>query len=270
MENLQRIYYTFLHQGKHVPFYKLDIESGLTWDFVRYKIEQLNGMQFTEETKKCDSYIIGWLYDENLNLYNIHQTPFLRGTYLVNPEDKFILCRKQLKKGWLPYVPKQQQPQCVNTINEQKDRSKMTEEEIIDYMIKETENKFKKGNQYRTRQLKPPPNDYVCLRCGKGGHWKQYCPTWDDPDFVPIKIRKPPTGIPKKFLLKAMTDEQKKNALITSTGELVYIRMCDQNLMNPDTNGYDTAAAKKRRVQFYMGDSDREDDGGDNFSDQSN
>src|SRR5579859_7791031 len=50
---------------------------------------------------------------------------------------------------------------------------------------------------------KPPPQGYICHRCGEKGHWIQACPTNDDPNFDNKPRIKRTTGIPKTFLKKA-------------------------------------------------------------------
>ena len=46
----------------------------------------------------------------------------------------------------------------------------------------------------------PPPNGYICYRCGEKGHWIQACPTNDDPTFDGRPRVKRTTGIPRSFL----------------------------------------------------------------------
>ncbi|KAL8840932.1 MAG: hypothetical protein Q9170_001125 [Blastenia crenularia] len=47
---------------------------------------------------------------------------------------------------------------------------------------------------------RPPPQGYVCYRCGEKGHWIQGCPTNDDPSYVNRPRVKRTTGIPRSFL----------------------------------------------------------------------
>lgn len=49
---------------------------------------------------------------------------------------------------------------------------------------------------------KIPPDNYICHRCSKGGHYIQHCPTNGDPKFN-IKKPKRPIGIPRDFLKPA-------------------------------------------------------------------
>ena len=50
---------------------------------------------------------------------------------------------------------------------------------------------------------KPPPQGYICHRCGEKGHWIQACPTNNDPNFDNKPRIKRTTGIPKVFLKRA-------------------------------------------------------------------
>ncbi|KAF9930907.1 E3 ubiquitin-protein ligase rbbp6 [Linnemannia zychae] len=73
------------------------------------------------------------------------------------------------------------------------------------------------------QQQRPPPNTYVCYRCGKKGeHWIQFCPTNNDKSFEPIGIKKT-TGIPQSFLktVKSDTLQSKKGVMVTQDGNLV-------------------------------------------------
>ncbi|KAG0365662.1 E3 ubiquitin-protein ligase rbbp6 [Gamsiella multidivaricata] len=73
------------------------------------------------------------------------------------------------------------------------------------------------------QQQRPPPNTYVCYRCGKKGeHWIQFCPTNNDKSFEPIGIKKT-TGIPRSFLKTVESDslQSKKGVMVTQDGNLV-------------------------------------------------
>ncbi|KAK3848290.1 MAG: hypothetical protein J3R72DRAFT_470388 [Linnemannia gamsii] len=77
--------------------------------------------------------------------------------------------------------------------------------------------------QSMDQQQRPPPNTYVCYRCGKKGeHWIQFCPTNNDKSFEPIGIKKT-TGIPRSFLktVKSDTLQSKKGVMVTQDGNLV-------------------------------------------------
>ncbi|KAI9034234.1 DWNN domain-containing protein [Hyaloraphidium curvatum] len=47
---------------------------------------------------------------------------------------------------------------------------------------------------------KPPPEGYVCFRCGQKGHWISECPTIGDKEFDNRPRLKRTTGIPRSFL----------------------------------------------------------------------
>ncbi|KAI4201684.1 MAG: hypothetical protein LQ348_001617 [Seirophora lacunosa] len=92
-----------------------------------------------------------------------------------------------------------------------------TEEEKIAAMFKLGADQWAQQQQemanatpvYRSGPLKskqvnapdrPPPQGYVCYRCGEKGHWIQACPTNDDPAYVNRPRVKRTTGIPRSFL----------------------------------------------------------------------
>lgn len=58
----------------------------------------------------------------------------------------------------------------------------------------------------------PVPANYVCYRCGKGGHYIKQCPT-------NVNDVKRSTGIQRSFMMPAKADQ--KDALITTSGEYV-------------------------------------------------
>ena len=79
------------------------------------------------------------------------------------------------------------------------------------------------GRPAMDQQQRPPPNTYVCYRCGKKGeHWIQFCPTNNDKSFEPIGIKKT-TGIPRSFLKTVESDtlQSKKGVMVTQDGNLV-------------------------------------------------
>jgi hypothetical protein len=73
--------------------------------------------------------------------------------------------------------------------------------------------------------IKPPPEHYVCHRCGKRGHWKHMCQSSHDIGFVPPTQPRVPTGIPKSMLREAKTDEERKTAMVAEDGRLVVMKM---------------------------------------------
>ena len=73
--------------------------------------------------------------------------------------------------------------------------------------------------------IKPPPDYYVCHRCGKRGHWKHMCPSSNAIGFVPVTQPPVPTGIPKSMLREAKTDEERKTSMVADDGRLVVLAM---------------------------------------------
>ncbi|KAL9068051.1 MAG: hypothetical protein Q9157_006626 [Trypethelium eluteriae] len=81
---------------------------------------------------------------------------------------------------------------------------------------------------------RPPPDGYVCYRCGEKGHWIQACPTNDDPEYEKKPRIKRTTGIPKSFqktvekpvanaVNDGLTDDTKQHSavMINAEGEFV-------------------------------------------------
>ena len=69
--------------------------------------------------------------------------------------------------------------------------------------------------------VKIPPPSYTCYRCGLKGHFINFCPTNDDPNFKTPRIKKT-TGIPKTFL-KPASSPSEDNVMIASDGTLVAV-----------------------------------------------
>src|SRR5271169_2614452 len=90
---------------------------------------------------------------------------------------------------------------------------------------------------------KPPPQGYICHRCGEKGHWIQACPTNDDPNFDNKPRIKRTTGIPKTFLKRAekpVFDEdgegKTNGVMVDADGEYV--------IVEPDSKSWATYQAK--------------------------
>jgi protein MPE1 len=96
---------------------------------------------------------------------------------------------------------------------------------------------------------KPPPQGYICHRCGEKGHWIQACPTNDDPNFDNKPRIKRTTGIPKTFLKKAdkpVFDEDGESAkangvMLDADGQYVTVQ--------PDSKSWATYQAKATAVE---------------------
>ncbi|KAE9378186.1 DWNN-domain-containing protein [Stipitochalara longipes BDJ] len=56
------------------------------------------------------------------------------------------------------------------------------------------------GKKPGTTSDNPPPQGYICYRCGEKGHWIKECPTNDDPNYENKPRIKRTTGIPRSFL----------------------------------------------------------------------
>ncbi|MBW0471010.1 hypothetical protein O181_010725 [Austropuccinia psidii MF-1] len=74
----------------------------------------------------------------------------------------------------------------------------------------------------------PPPQGYICYRCGQKGHWIQACPTNDNPEFEGRPRIKRTTGIPKSFLQKVEGKPiEGQNVMVTADGSFVIAKPDD-------------------------------------------
>lgn len=95
---------------------------------------------------------------------------------------------------------------------------------------------------------KPPPQGYICHRCGEKGHWIQACPTNNDPNFDNKPRIKRTTGIPKTFLKKAdkpVFDEdgegKTSGVMLNADGEYV--------IVEPDSKSWVAYQAKANALE---------------------
>ncbi|PLW28357.1 hypothetical protein PCANC_23995 [Puccinia coronata f. sp. avenae] len=78
--------------------------------------------------------------------------------------------------------------------------------------------------QHQPHSPAPPPQGYICYRCGQKGHWIHACPTNDNPDFEGRpRIKRTTAGIPKSFLQKVKSGKpvDGQNVMVTSNGSFV-------------------------------------------------
>ncbi|KAJ3121668.1 hypothetical protein HK098_003492, partial [Nowakowskiella sp. JEL0407] len=90
--------------------------------------------------------------------------------------------------------------------------------------------------------VKTPPVGYVCYRCGQKGHFISACPTLNDSEFQPKRIKRT-TGIPKIFLQSVDNVESvkdKSGVMVTSNGDLVVAMANTQawNKISSQTKNY--------------------------------
>ncbi|EEB07574.1 ubiquitin-protein ligase E3 RBBP6 family protein [Schizosaccharomyces japonicus yFS275] len=88
----------------------------------------------------------------------------------------------------------------------------------------------------------PPPNGYICFRCGQKGHWIQACPTNSDPTYDGKPRVKRTTGIPRSFLktVEQPTDGDAANVMINAEGEYV--------VAQPDVASWESYQSKKKAL----------------------
>ncbi|KAF2202218.1 DWNN-domain-containing protein, partial [Delitschia confertaspora ATCC 74209] len=108
----------------------------------------------------------------------------------------------------------------------------------------------------------PPPEGYICYRCGEKGHWIQACPTNNDPDFKPKMRVKRTTGIPRSFLKTvekpADDDENVRGVMVNAEGEHV-IAVPDQKTWEKYQEKAKASAAQAEN--FAAGDKEIEERG---------
>jgi hypothetical protein len=247
------------------------MKTGIFWEEARYLIEKKHHC-FDVRQKKANlqgSYIQGFFWKPNMKNWRREATIVPRD-HLLTHSDCLILVRKPLPAHMLPYVPnsyksevekeerqlmpegERKREERINAIfehmkTELKFTDDMTEEEKIDLIVKNTEDResiellrtrtlgknkpFKIGGQFHPSDIesdpsivRPPPRGYICHRCSNRGHWKHLCPTLTDINFVPQTVHKLPSGIPKTMLREATTDDERRQAMVTEDGQLVVMK----------------------------------------------
>ncbi len=99
----------------------------------------------------------------------------------------------------------------------------------------------RKTEQFSNKKVvREPPESYTCFRCGNKGHFIQYCPTNNDPNFDILKIRKP-SGIPKDFLEKVEGNLNGTSAILVTDDGFVKAK--------PQTQEW----ARKGNARKYVG-----------------
>jgi hypothetical protein len=257
------IFYSFLHTGAHVPFRQIDIEPQEKWEEVRYRLERRHGLQTSRNggghrhSHYGEGYFVGWLYNPGMSTDQHRRLPILPSTYLCHPEDRVLLACLPLAHDQRPYVPLRyraghrevkETAEIAVAPNVLVFRPDMTEEEklkclmeTVNYETSVASNVQQAFQHHQKRRhterhasdgkvgSRPPPPSYTCHRCQQGGHWKNECPSLTDPNYMPPRVFKPPTGIPKTMLRMPKTDQEKQSAMRTSTGELV-ISTCQESI----------------------------------------
>jgi len=253
--------YAFLHEGVgNKPSHRFELGAFTTWDEVRYDLEKKHGLHEKGSAHRRhggagDSYFVGWVYNPKLlHLEQYRSMEPLKSSHLCKSGDALMLARLPMRPGQKAYVPARirvQQEMLRNSIAENSAfnitpsvpkssgpifTDDMTEEEKLKALLDHSDQQsaVSKRAHAGTRHIdrpashhpseqtnRAPPPFYVCHRCGGTGHWKQECPSLDNPDYIPVRILRAPTGIPRTFLKKAETEEEKAAAMKTATGDLV-------------------------------------------------
>lgn len=233
------------------------MDTNISWDNARFLIEQRHGF-FDVKKKKSDltnSYIVGYFWTPDLLDWR-KQAKIVPSTHILTEKDNIIVVRKPLKTGALLYVPNQYRPEFEKEKTELmqqiiKENPKnvqfndtMSEEEKMNMLIGSdaSNEKIKSLYQLYNHQKKQyasyhpsetekqpqvftkPPLYYQCHRCGIKGHWKHQCPTLTNPTFVSLDKIKNAFGIPKSLLKMAISEEEKKMAMMTSDGNFMVLK----------------------------------------------
>ena len=248
------LFYSFLHAGAHLPFRQIEIEPQDKWEDVRYRLERRHGLHTSRNSHNGghrhshygESYFVGWLYDPLLTPDQYRSLPILPSAHMCCPEDRVLVACLPLAHDQRPYVPlryrtgqREVQNITVSAPNVLVFRPDMTEEEklkclveTVNYetsVISNVQQAFRHSQKRRFERhaseakvaARPPPPSYICHRCQNPGHWKNECPSLTDPNYIPPRVFKPPTGIPKTMLRTAQNEQEKQLAMRTNTGELV-------------------------------------------------
>lgn len=218
----------------------------LKWEDARFLIEYKLGVHQTrsttqQSTKSAATYVEGYLWVDGVSNWRKELTK-IPHEYVMQPGDRVVVIRKPYKStNNTPYVPLLFR--SVHNIAEDDVKIEftdtMTDDEklqlLMEAQAERDSGERKRGNvfvemhpsdmegQGYSHKRQKPPADYVCHRCNIPGHFIQFCPTLSDPDFVPEYERRCPSGIPKKFLCEATTDEERKRAWITPEGKYVIL-----------------------------------------------
>lgn len=230
---------------KHV-----DVDTnGDTWEHVRYLIEKHMGLHDKHASAKPTgrAYVDGWLYDAT-NPHPLESRTKLQKQEWINVRSCIIVHRHPTHKK--PYVPRKfaaaaatpnatdetlRAESHTDTVEAYTEAN--TEEDKLMELVNRLPHQSRalqfRGPRAHHRHIMehpadeinrpPPPEHYVCFRCGQPGHWKSECPTLDDPSFRSLEHVKPTTGIPKSFLRAAKDDDELKHAMYDIEGNLVVL-----------------------------------------------
>lgn len=224
------VFYNFLPTLTTAPDKSLEVHpGGETWEDVRYRLETKHGLHHTQDSRRSpDSYFVGWVRDQSKRTADeYNRLPMLAPPDICRPGMRLVLARKPLRPGMRPHVPQKveaalQAPPTSRTEPAPVTfRPDMSEEDKILALIDHEAQRTAPARRYQVDYNRPAPADYVCHRCGRGGHWKQRCPTLRDASFKPVGPPRAPTGIPRSFLRTAVTEEEKKLAMRTGDGGYV-------------------------------------------------
>jgi len=226
-----------------------------TWENVRYLLEKKMGLhnRATKNGRELSgSFLVGHRFvDEDTSSYFSRQE--LLPNDAIQHGDCIVLFRKPMKAdmGHKAYVPMKYRKQAqeveevvgpTEQAHEVKFTDDMTEEQKIALLMQQSS--WGGGTPFTGKRKRvaggplnihpsmlpqdlhddddtgpiPPPH-YICHRCNESGHYIMYCPTLQDKDFIGYNRRQMPHGIPKSSLRMAVTEDERKGAMIDGEGK---------------------------------------------------
>lgn len=220
----------------------------ITWEEAQFLIEFKYG--FHSQHRKMNSRIEGRLWQPEMKNWR-EESEVIDKSRIMQPVDRVIVLIYPLRPWEKLNVPQTFRHlfQTAGGENETREELKLTddmsEDKKIETLLKIQENRIKNisiktinngnnGNnkhyniKYTDVLTKPenfiPNSDYTCHRCGHKGHFINYCPTNNDPDFIPLSKRGCPSGIPKNRLRVVTDPTEIRKAWITMDGQFVLLK----------------------------------------------
>jgi len=192
------IFVRFRHWKSSLPCTQISIEPHTEWENIRYQIEK----HYNMGNASC---VVG--YDANNPTVPLHSYDDVRAI------DRFILTRKQLAKGQLPYIPPKFRYVDEEEILPQPiiDTTNMSDEDFIRLSMQhEIQNEQKRKQRKRVANLN---SNHV--------HPSEQCFVAKRERPRDMKDIKTSTGIPVKFLRKVDGGGSTEYAMKTQQGDIV-------------------------------------------------
>jgi protein MPE1 len=106
----------------------------------------------------------------------------------------------------------------------------------------------------KAAMLAKPPPGYICHRCDQTGHYKQDCPTWNDPNWEPPRKRKVShKGIPLAFIKSVdpstLGEDDARTVVMTGDGTFGTVEANDAGFTKKVQARFSAAAFQQRQRQ---------------------